>query len=315
LTSILLITAPIFLLVALGFALVRTDLFSGAWLPALGGFVYRVALPAQLFRSLIQRALPDVIDVRYLLAYAAGSLVVLGGTLLWARYLRRESLERSAIVAMGTSCSNSAFIGYPIALQVVGPIAGTALALCAIVENVLVLPLCLALADAGSASHEPFVHAIGRALAALRKNPMVLSIVAGVLCSALHVSLVPPVARAVEMLAGASAPVALFFVGGSLVGLPLRGMFLDVYAVGFGKLIVHPLAVLAGLLLFVPADPTLRIAAVLIASAPMLSIYPIFGARHALQGFCAATLLVATLSSSVTTSVTIWLLQSGRLVP
>jgi hypothetical protein len=92
-------------------------------------------------------------------------------------------------------------------------------------------------------------------------------------------------------------------------------MFLDVYAVGFGKLIVHPLAVLAGLLLFVPADPTLRIAAVLIASAPMLSIYPIFGARHALQGFCAATLLVATLSSSVTTSVTIWLLQSGRLVP
>jgi predicted permease len=315
LTGILLITAPIFLLVALGYGTVRTELIPAAWLPALGGFVIRLALPALIFRSLTQRALAEVMNIRYLLAYALGSLLILVGTVLWARYLRREPLERAAIIGMGSACSNSAFIGYPIALQVVGPIAGTALALCAIVENVLILPLCLALADAASASHEPFHHAIGRALAGLRRNPLVVAIATGMLFSALRLGLPPPVARAVELLAAASAPVALFVVGGNLVGLPLRDMFLDVYAVSFGKLTLHPLAVVAGLLLFVPADPALRVAAVVIASAPMLSIYPIFGARHAMQGFCAATLLVATLSSAVTTSITIWLLQSGRAVP
>src|ERR1700690_518932 len=225
----------------------KADLIPVAWLPALGGYVIRVALPAQLFRSLTQRALSDVIDLRYLLAYAVGSLTVLAGTLLWARYLRRESLERSAIMAMGTSCSNSAFIGYPIALQVVGPVAGTALALCATIENVLVLPLCLALADAGSASHEPFPRAMGRALAGLRKNPMVVGIAAGLLCSGLPVGVRPPFARAIDMLAGSSAPVALFVIGGILVGLPLRDMSLDVYTVGVGKLVLHPLPVAAGL--------------------------------------------------------------------
>jgi predicted permease len=315
LTGILLITAPIFLLVALGYATVRVELIPAAWLPALGGFVIRLALPALIFRSLTQRPLAEVMNLRYLLAYALGSLAVLAGTVLWARYLRREPLERAAIIGMGSACSNSAFIGYPIALQVVGPIAGTALALCAIVENVLILPVCLALADAASATHEPFHHAIGRAFAGLRSNPLVVAIATGMLCSALHLALPPPIARAVELLAAASAPVALFVVGGNLVGLPLRDMFLDVYAVSFSKLVLHPLAVAAGLLLCVPADPALRVAAVVIASAPMLSIYPIFGARHGMQGFCAATLLIATLSSSVTTSLTIWLLRSGLAVP
>ncbi len=314
-TGILFITAPIFLLVALGFVLVKVDLIPAAWLAALGGYVIRVALPAQLFRSLTQRALAEVIDFRYLLAYAAGSLAVLAATLLWARYLRRESLERAAIFAMGTSCSNSAFIGYPIALQVVGPVAGTALALCATIENVLVLPLCLALADAGSASHDPFPRAIARALAGLRKNPMVLAIGAGLLCSALHVGVRPPFARVIDMLAGSSAPVALFVIGGILVNLPRRHLSLDVCAVGVGKLLLHPLAVAAGLLLFVPADPMLRIAAMVIASAPMLSVYPILGARHAMSEFCAATLVVATLASAVTISSAIWLLQSGHVVP
>ncbi len=313
-TGILFITAPIFLLVALGFVLVKAELIPAAWLPALGGYVIRVALPAQLFRSLTQRALSDVIDLRYLLAYAGGSLTVLAATLLWARYLRRESLERAAIMAMGTSCSNSAFIGYPIALQVVGPVAGTALALCATVENVLILPLCLALADAGSASHEPFARAFGRAFAGLRHNPMVLAIGAGLLCSALHIVVRPPFVRAIDMLAGSSAPVALFVIGGILVGLPRRDMSLDVYAVGVGKLFLHPLAVAAGLLLFAPADPMLRVAALVIASAPMLSVYPILGGRHALSGFCAAALVVATLASAVTMSATIWLLQSGHVV-
>lgn len=311
-TGILLITAPIFLLVALGFGTVRADLVPGAWLPALGGFVIRIALPAMMFKSLSQRTLAEVMNFRYLLAYGCGSLAVLAAAVLWARYVRRASLERSAIVGMGASVPNSVFIGYPIALQVVGATASTALALCVILENVLLLPVCLALADAGSARHEPFHRAMARALTGLRNNPLVLSIAAGVLCSALHVGLPPPLARAVDLLAGASAPVALFYVGGNLVGLPLRDMFLDVYAVSFGKLVLQPLAVAAGLLLFAPSDPALRVAAVLIATAPMLSIYPIFGARHAMQGFCAATLLIATLYSFVTISATIWLLQASR---
>ena len=48
---------------------------------------------------------------------------------------------------MGLCASNSAFVGYPIALQLFGPAASVALALCSLVENLLVMPLSLALAE------------------------------------------------------------------------------------------------------------------------------------------------------------------------
>jgi hypothetical protein len=210
LTGILVIIAPIFLLVALGYATVKSDLVPGEWLPALGGFVIRIALPAMMFTALSQRTLAEVMNFRYLLSYGAGSLCVLAGAVLWARFLRHESLERAAIVGMGMSVPNSVFIGYPIALQVVGPVASTALALGVIVENVVMLPVCIALADAGSAAHEPFHRAMGRALAGLRRNPLVLSIATGVLCSALRFGLPRPMSAAVTLLAGAASPVALF---------------------------------------------------------------------------------------------------------
>lgn len=69
------------------------------------------------------------------------------------------------------------------------------------------------------------------------------------------------------------------------------------------------LLVAGALLLFGPLDPRLAMAGVLIAAMPMLSIFPILGQRHDMQGFCAATLLLATTSSFLTISAAIWLLQ------
>ncbi len=113
------------------------------------------------------------------------------------------------------------------------------------------------------------------------------------------------------MVAAASAPVALFYIGGILVGLPLRGMFADMGAVTFGKLVLHPLMVFAALLLLGPVDPLLATGAVLLACAPMPSVYPIFGQKHGMQGFCAATLVVGTVISFPTISAAIWLLRGA----
>ena len=112
------------------------------------------------------------------------------------------------------------------------------------------------------------------------------------------------------MLANASAAVALFVIGGSLVGLSPAGMRGDVALVAIGKLAMHPLAVVAFLLLLPPVDPTLRAAAVAYASMPMLSIYPILAQKYGREGFCAAALLVTTLASFATISGTLWILTA-----
>lgn len=300
------LTGPIFALIGLGWLGVRAGLLDRAQLPALGRFVMVFCLPALLLRALGQRDPMEVANGRYLLAYAAGSLLTLGAGLLWSRS-RGQPRDRAAIAAMGMSCSNSAFVGFPLALQLVGPEAAVAFALTMVLENFLMIPLCLAIADSAesvAARHEPVHRALGRAVWGLRKNPIVLGLVAGVVVGGLrtHAGLVLPqvLQRAIELIANASAGVSLFYIGGALVGLEAgRGLKTHVAAVATGKLLLHPLAVAGLLVLLGPLPGPLVWSAVVMAGAPMLGIYPILGQRYGLQAINAACMLGATLASFV----------------
>ena len=131
--------------------------------------------------------------------------------------------------------------------------------------------------------------------------------------SALSIPLPSFASSTLGLLATASSPVALFVIGGSLVGLQLDGQRTDIAIVVAGKLLLHPLAV-AGTLLLLPAtDPLLAKAAVLYAAVPMLSIYAVLAQRHGQQGFCAATLLATTVASFATITAWLWWLDAAPL--
>lgn len=297
------IVAPIFLLIGLGYAAVRQGWFAAAGLQALGGFVIRFSLPALLFNALAKRQIAEVLNLRFLAVYALGSLVTLALGLAWALWIRREGLTAGAIAAMGMCCSNTAFVGYPVMLQVIGPEASVALALAMVVENLLMIPLCLALADTGAQAGHGFVRAFGKALAGLPRNPIIVAIAIGIVFAGLQWRAPAPLGRAIDLMAASAGGAALFYVGGMLAGLPLRSMAADAAAVGVGKLLVHPLAVGGLLLLIGPVSPAgghLAAAALLMAGAPMLGVYAIFGQKHGQQQACAARMLVTTLASFIT---------------
>jgi malonate transporter and related proteins len=303
--SILSITVPIFLLIALGYLAGRLEWFSKAEMRVLGRFVIQLALPMLVFEALAQRRFVEVMNGSYLAAYALGSLALMGAAWFTARRLQRRMAAFSALFGMGMSFSNSGFVGYPIAVQLLGPTAGVALALCMLVENILLLPLTLALAEGTSASRA-WHSAMRHLLARLIRNPLIIAIVAGLAVSLTGLPLPAPLAKAVGLLASASSAVALIVIGASLVGLELRGRLGDVGWVAFGKLILHPLIVLA-LLWALPIDGPLRTAALVFAAMPMLSIYPILAQPHGEEAFCAAALLLTTLLSFLTISLWLWI--------
>ena len=133
--DILSITGPIYLCIGLGYASVRWDLFSKADMRVFGKFVIQIALPALLFNALASRPLAEVMHPAYMMTYTVGSLCVLLGAIWWARRVQGKGLTESAYVAMGMTCSNSGYVGYPVMLLVFGPLAGVILALNLIVEN------------------------------------------------------------------------------------------------------------------------------------------------------------------------------------
>lgn len=307
--QILTITTPIFILIAIGFLSVRYGMIGREQIVGMGKFVINLALPALVIKALTERPLDQVFDRNYLLAYGLGSLCMFALGFAYSRWLRRETQSVSAIVAMGMSASNSGFIGYPIVVMVVGAPAAVGLALGMMVENLLMIPLALILAEAGDQQGQGSAKVLLGILNRLLRNPIILSISAGLALALLDIRLPAVPFKAVEMLAMASAPVALFVIGGNLVGLKAGGMVGDVLQISLAKLILHPLLVLLMFTWLPVQDPALRMAGVLFACSPMMSIYPILGQRFGLQGRCAAALVGATVLSFLSISGFIWALH------
>lgn len=306
------VTAPIYLLIAAGFAAVRLGWMAPPDMRVLGRFVAQFCVPALLFRAVSRQQLAEVLHADYLAVYAGGSLLVLVAVTLFARRVRGRPMALAALQGLGSAGSNSAFVGYPIVQQVIGPAAGVGLALCTLVENLLVMPLALAMADSGTGSRG-WRPVLRDTLRGLLRNPMIGAILAGLLCAASGFALPSVLDRTVGLAAAAAPPTALFVIGGSLVGLRLEGIRADLALVTAGKLLLHPLAVLAGMWLLPPADPALRAAALLFAAMPMLSIYPVLAQKHGHERFCAAALLAATAVSFVSISLLIAALPAAWL--
>lgn len=308
--DILRITGPIYLAIAVGYVVTWGGLFAPADMRLFGRFTINVALPALLFEALSKRSVTDILNGQYLLAYALASGLMLIGGLVWARRGEGRSLSYSSMFAMGMSCPNSGFVGYPVVLLMLGPVAGVCLALNMIVENLLLIPTLLAVADSESAPPGEWRRVVGRALGGLVRNPMILGIVSGFLCSLLGWHLPDALARTVGLFAQASAALSLFVIGGSLVGLHVGRLYRPVAGIAFGKLLMHPLVMLAVLQWIVPVDdPHLRTAVLLSTAMPMFGIYVILSQRHGHEATSAAALLVTTASSFFTLSGLLWLLR------
>lgn len=302
------LTGPVYLLISVGYAAVRLGVFSQMELRVLGRFVIQLALPALLFKSLLQSPRPDGPEGLYLLAYAAGSLASLALVRAWARHVRGQAPAAAALSGLGAAASNSGLIGYPIVAQWLGPTAGLGLALCMLVENLLVIPLGLALADR-SQQNLSWRRALAEAAATWARHPMIIAIVLGFGCAMAGLTLPDWLARAVQILAAAASPVALFVIGGSLLGVRLQGQRQDIAGVALAKLLLHPGCVLLALWLLPPLPASLRAAGVLFAAMPMLSIYPLVAMKHGQEGRSAAILLCATIAAFLTISAWMWALQ------
>jgi len=315
--DILAITGPIYLVVLAGYLATRMGLFARTDMQVFGKFVLNLALPALIFNALAQRRIGEILHPAYLLSYLFGSLMMLTLAYVIGRRVGGLSRTRSTFLAMGVSCSNSSFIGFPILLLMVAPVAGVALGLNVMVENLVMLPLLLAMAESARGGSGGAWHQVVRQSAQrLMRNPLVLAVTAGLIISLAEVKLPQPVVRTVNLFAQASGSVSLFAIGGMLFGLPLTSGWQRVIPLVLAKLIGHPLAVLlvASLLPLIGVaamEPQLRAAALLMAAMPMLSIYPILAQAYGEADRSAAALLICMVTSFFTLSAWMWMVHPG----
>jgi hypothetical protein len=215
----------------------------------------------------------------------------------------------AALMGLGMSSSNSGFMGFPIVAMVLGDVAVPALAMAMLVENLVMIPLAILLAEGGQGPLR------GRALwrntlRPVLSNPILIAVAAAFALAASGLALPEVLRRMLDMLSPVGPPVALLAVGGIVAALsfaPIKG---PVAAVVPGKLFLHPLAVLAALTLVGDVPQDLMLAGVLFASVPMMSIYALFGQRWGAETLAASALILTTALSFLTVSTILWLTSS-----
>ena len=308
LAAVAAILAPIFALILAGFAAVRTGYVEAGVIRALGAFVLRLAMPALIFAALAGADAGEVLNPGYLAGYGAASVAVFA-----IGYVAGRGGTAAAMQALGMACTNSGFLGFPIAALAVGPAAAAGvLAQNFLIENLVIIPAALVLAELGRGGAAGGAARIARELGwNLARNPLILAILAGVAASG---PTVPGwLLRPVEMLGGVAAPVALVVIGGTIAGLPRRALPAGVLRVVAGKLVLHPLAVFCALML-PKVEPMLVATGVIFASVPMITIYPIIAAGFGEEEAAAAALLAATVAAVVTVPLVLVALDAGGLL-
>ncbi|SCF39154.1 AEC family transporter [Micromonospora mirobrigensis] len=293
---------PIWLLTGLGWLTGRRGLLGAEAERVLGGFVLHLAMPAALFTALSRSRLsfhPDALG-----AFAVGTtLTMVLGFLLCAGPLRRGPGE-ATIGAMAAGYVNSANLGIPVALHVLGDVAFLTEVL--LFQVLVVTPVILVLLDrATGQALRP-----GRLASMPLRNPVIAGLALGALSSALHRPAPQWLAGPLELLGQAAVPTALVALGLSLTtaGPRSTGAGGEVVALCGLKLLVQPaLAGLAGWA--VGLDRAELLAVVVCAALPTAQNTWVYATGYA-QGELVArrTVLASTGLSMVTLAVAGWLL-------
>ncbi|MCO6186319.1 AEC family transporter [Rhizobium sp. L1K21] len=312
--SVFSVTGVVFILIACGYIAVRSRFLGEAELAALMRYIMGLALPALLLNTIATRHFGDIFDTAYTGAYIIGTAIAFAYGYVISRLVWRKDATVSAFAAMGSSGSNSGFIGFPILHLIMPTVAPVALALNMIVENIVMLPAVMALAESGRGGGLNKRQLIGQIFKRLATNPLMVGMVIGLGISLANIDLPPIISRPIELMALSAAAPSLIIIGGNLALLPEGSLNLRVLVIAFGKLIVHPLGLLAGFAMLaalgiVTASRELFDAALIMAALPQMGIYVILAGRYGEEKTAAITMFLTTVVSFFTLSLLIWYLD------
>lgn len=293
------LTAPLFFLVLLGYALTRWGRWPRPVADALTRFVFYVAVPALLFRLMSDFSRLPAVDARLLIVYFGACLVLfLLGRLIAARVFRLDGVAQS-VFALGTIFSNNVLLGVPLARVTLGESSLPAISL-VLVFNALTLwtlaTISVEWARHRALSWSGYVSAAKAVLA----NPIVASILIGTAWGFLGVRLPGFVDRTLSLISDAAVPLSLIALGMGLAQYGIREGWPVSAAMTVLKLAGQPLAVwlLARALSLPPLETQ---AMVLLAALPVgANVYLMSRQFETLSGPVASSLVVSTALSAVT---------------
>ena len=288
---------PVFLVIGFGYAAARAGLFPDVTIDGVMRFAQGFAVPCLLFRGVARLDLSQAYDPALMLSFYIGAYASFAFCLLGARWFFGRPLTDSVAIGFAGLFSNSLLLGLPITERAYGEEA--------LAGSYALISIHAALLYATGITAMEWARHRGTGLPALQlgrqilrtvfAQPMVVGIAVGFAVNLSGLPVPGVVWSAVDLMARAASPAALFGLGGVLFRYRPEGDQTLVAMICFSSLILHPgIVYLLGRFVFGLPVPGLRSAVVMASMAPGVNAYMFAHLYGVAKRVNASAVLIAT---------------------
>ncbi len=309
--DILVTVLPVFLVVSAGYAAVRGGVFKATFADGLMAFCLKFAIPSLLFRAVSTLDLAATFSPPLLLSFYTASTICFALSVIGARVVFKRDALDAIVIGFAALFSNCFLLGIPIMERAFGADA--------LAPNFAIIAI-----------HSPYCYLVGitamevtraggrirpstgqAVLKSMFGNPLMIGLGLGFIVNLGGIDVPDAISAAVNMMADAALPAALFGMGGVLTQYQLRRSIGAASMVAGLSLILHPLlALIFGTQIFdLPRD--FLNSAVVTAAMPTGANAFIFATLYGrATGAAASAVLLATALSPITAGFWLYLLKS-----
>lgn len=308
-------TIPIFLLIILGWFLMRTGILTKEFNQSADKYVFKVALPILLFKDIATADIRANFDLKFFLfCIIVTTIMFLGTWLLTTIFMKDKSMVGAFVQA--SARGSAAVLGIAFVNNIYGSSGMAPMMIVAAVPlyniySVIILTYCTI--DSKKKHFQ-----IKSAFLNILRNPIILGIAAGLLFSLLGIDLTAPaftiIYKTVSNVAATATPIALLVVGAGFEGRKAIRKLAPTLAATFIKLLLipalfFPIAVMMGF-----RNSELVAILVMLGSPTTVTCYIMAKNMGNDEVLSSSVVVMSTLLASVTLTFWVFLLKSLTLI-
>ena len=237
------VTMPIFLVMVIGYILKQIGMLNDNFVTVANKFNFKVTLPFMLFKDIAGVDIKAVFDIKYVLFCAIVSTIcfwVVWGT---AKLLVRDKTIRGAFV-QSSFRGSAAVMGLAFIQNIYGSSAMGPLMIVSAVPLYNIFSVIVLTFEANDSTGIDKKATIRQAGTNICKNPIILSILAGLIVGLLGIQFPTLVNKTVSNVAQMATPLALITIGAGFEGRKALAKIAPTMAASMIKLVLQPLVFL-----------------------------------------------------------------------
>ena len=237
------VTMPIFLVMVIGYILKQIGMLNDNFVTVANKFNFKVTLPFMLFKDIAGVDIKAVFDIKYVLFCAIVSTIcfwVVWGT---AKLLVRDKTIRGAFV-QSSFRGSAAVMGLAFIQNIYGSSAMGPLMIVSAVPLYNIFSVIVLTFEANDSTGIDKKAKIRQAGINICKNPIILSILAGLVVGLLGIQFPTLVNKTVSNVAQMATPLALITIGAGFEGRKALAKIAPTMAASMIKLVLQPLVFL-----------------------------------------------------------------------